>query len=98
MREAVDAFVKSRSAILEIARTPAPTSKSQSPKRKAAEMESPDSSQTKRTRMSARLSKVKGAELTTAMMRDEVEVLGSREPVGSEPSKETIYTIIDVAT
>jgi E3 ubiquitin-protein ligase RAD18 len=69
LREVVEAFVRARSALLEVARTPAAvvpvesehrsSRRSRSPKRKAAALDSPDSSQNKRTRTSARLARNK---------------------------------------
>ncbi|AEO60546.1 hypothetical protein MYCTH_2309819 [Thermothelomyces thermophilus ATCC 42464] len=75
LREAVDAFVKSRDAILRFAKTPVTASSPKSPKRKAAEMEEPgDEGQNKRPRMTTRSSKAKAAEATAAMLREEADV------------------------
>lgn len=71
LREAVDAFCKARVEVLAVARKPAASSAV--PKRKATEGVdgSPDS---KRTRMSTRLSKSKAVEATAAMAQEEVDV------------------------
>ncbi|KAL2158655.1 hypothetical protein VTH06DRAFT_4137 [Thermothelomyces fergusii] len=87
LREAVDAFVRSRDAILRFARTAAAASASASasgptsPKRKAAEMDEPgDGGQSKRPRMTTRSSsKARAAEATAAMMREEKEEADASE-------------------
>ncbi|TLS26156.1 hypothetical protein PpBr36_04662 [Pyricularia pennisetigena] len=94
MREAVDAFVLARASILEVARTPKvlpPDSEPpQTPKRKAENHEQGLDGETgrKRTRMSTRQSKAKGAQATAAMMRQEtvLEVASSAgEYMDDEP-------------
>lgn len=81
LREAVDAFVACRSAILEFARKPAVTAPA-SPKRKAAELEEEDLQEptSKRTRMSTRSSARRGAAATASMAQEEADQPGSSEP------------------
>jgi len=77
MREAVDAFVKTRDEILRFAKTPPAPAASNSPKRKAEEMEEApveEVHESKRPRMSTRSSKAKGAEATAAIMRAEADL------------------------
>ena len=90
LREAVDAFVKSRPAIMLAARTQQGPDNTvlASPKRKAGQMESMKDMEdiqnenatnpSKRTRMSTRSSKTKAAEATAAIMREEVDVPESK--------------------
>jgi hypothetical protein len=84
LREVVEAFVRARLALLEVARTPAAvvpveseqrsSERSRSPKRKAAALDSPDSSQNKRTRTSARLARNKiAAGAAEAVFQEEQE-------------------------
>lgn len=89
MREAVDAFVKSRDAILAVARQPPTWAVPGSPKRKAVnEMPGDEEGHyNKRTRTSTRLSKAKAAETTAAMMREEVDAPESRDPMDYEPGR-----------
>lgn len=89
LREAVDAFVASRDGILQFAKTPAPAPVAKSPKRKASELSEPiPGSQNKRTRMSTRASKAKAAETTSAMMREEVDLLEREQTPEYEPEPE----------
>ncbi|KAK1827629.1 hypothetical protein QBC39DRAFT_333984 [Podospora conica] len=78
LREAVDAFITARPAILEIARTPAaPPPRLSSPKRKADELEDSPSESVqdgKRLRMSTRSSKTRGSQATAAMAREEADL------------------------
>ena len=83
LREAVDAFVKTRDAVLQFAKTPPVVSTPTSPKRKATELEEPV--QNKRPRMSTRSSKARAAEATAAMMREEVDVPESEDTPDYEP-------------
>ncbi|KAK0636911.1 hypothetical protein B0T17DRAFT_484883 [Bombardia bombarda] len=91
LREAVDAFVKSRDAILQFARKPVtatPTADLPSPKRKAVQIddgERANAQENKRPRMSTRASKAKSAETTAAMMRDEIDVPASKDAMDFEP-------------
>ena len=87
LREAVDAFSKSRDAMLQFARTPIAVSTPKSPKRKAVEFDdaSQESSGNKRPRMTTRSSKAKAAEATAAIMRDEVNVPESEGTADYEP-------------
>ena len=89
MREAVDAFVKSRDAILAVARQPPTLGVLGSPKRKAADSlyDDEDGHFNKRTRTSTRLSKAKAAETTAAMMREEVDVLETSDLMDYEPGE-----------
>ena len=96
LREAVDAFVNSRPAILEIARTKqASETVPASPKRKADQLEEMDvqvedkdkANMTKRLRMPTRSSKAKGAEATAAMMREEVNIPESKDLMDHELGK-----------
>lgn len=76
LREAVEAFVKARDGLIKLAKTPTAASTSNSPKRKASELDGSDAGDVqggKRLRTSARLNKGKGAEATTAIMVEEVE-------------------------
>lgn len=88
LREAVDAFVKTRPAILEIAQTPAaPPPRQSSPKRKADELDASSSQSIqdgKRLRMSTRSSKTRGAQATAAMAREEAD-LYIEDPIEEEP-------------
>ncbi|KAL1843335.1 hypothetical protein VTJ49DRAFT_2152 [Mycothermus thermophilus] len=91
LREAVDAFVKARDAILRFARTPvvaAPEASHapKSPKRKAADLEEP--SETKRPRMATRASKAKAVEANAAVMRDEIEASDGDDAPDYEPEPE----------
>ena len=87
LREAVDAFVKTRDAVLRFARTPAPVATPRSPKRKAADLGEPKSEaqENKRPRMATRSSKSRAAEATAAIMRDEIDVLESGDGADYEP-------------
>ncbi|KAK4245139.1 hypothetical protein C7999DRAFT_34477 [Corynascus novoguineensis] len=86
LREAVEAFVKSRDAILRFARTPATVSTPRSPKRKATELEEQGSeAQNKRPRMTTRSSKAKANEATAAMMREELDEVESEDVAEHEP-------------
>ncbi|KAK3901024.1 hypothetical protein C8A05DRAFT_35309 [Staphylotrichum tortipilum] len=87
LREAVDAFSKSRDAMLQFARTPVTVGNPTSPKRKAAELESASQEVVgnKRPRMTTRSSKAKAAEATAAIMRDLVDVPESEETEDYEP-------------
>ncbi|KAK1775714.1 hypothetical protein QBC45DRAFT_421293 [Copromyces sp. CBS 386.78] len=80
LREAVEAFTKSRRAILEFAKAPppalqSPTEQSNSPpKRKATEMhgaKDEEDQETKRPRRSTRSTKTRAAELTAAILQEE---------------------------
>ncbi|GAB1316736.1 E3 ubiquitin-protein ligase rad18 [Madurella fahalii] len=90
LREAVDAFVKSRAALLQFARTAATAVKSSSPKRKATEMDGPGEAAqgNKRPRMTTRSSKAKAVEATAAIMREEVDVPESNDAANYEPEPE----------
>ncbi|KAK3293908.1 uncharacterized protein B0H64DRAFT_175128 [Chaetomium fimeti] len=89
LREAVDAFVKSRDAILRFATTPVTVSTPRSPKRKAGELEEPvQDAQNKRPRMTTRSSKAKAVEANAAVMREEVDVLESEDTPDYEPEPE----------
>lgn len=92
LREAVDAFVKSRDELLRFAKTPALLSTSGSPKRKASDLGGRDDIQdTKRPRMSTRSTRSKGAEVTTAIMQNEAEMYERSEsshPYYEEPQPE----------
>lgn len=95
MREAVDAFVKSRDGILQFAKTPALVERASTPKRKAVGAEGSVEEQqvNKRPRMSTRLSKTKAAEATAAMMQEEydtpeAEDTGDYEP---EPGRSSLF-------
>ncbi|EJT77875.1 DNA repair protein rad18 [Gaeumannomyces tritici R3-111a-1] len=74
LREAVDAFTKTRAALLQVARAPPPAPAS--PKRKAEDdIEDDEAADRKKPRMSTRRSKTRAAEATAAMMREEVDVI-----------------------
>ncbi|KAK0714808.1 hypothetical protein B0H67DRAFT_488576 [Lasiosphaeris hirsuta] len=85
LREAVDAFVQARDTLLQVARKPvaAPSP----PKRKAAEYDEThtDGRENKRHRMSTRSRRVKGGEVTAAMMREEYDAIESDDSTYSEP-------------
>jgi E3 ubiquitin-protein ligase RAD18 len=87
LREAVDAFVKSRDVVLQFARTPAPVTTPKSPKRKATEWEDPvqEAQGNKRPRMTTRSSKARAVEATAAMMREEVDVPENEDSADYEP-------------
>ncbi len=87
LREAVDAFVQSRDAMLVFARTPAPLATPKSPKRKAAELEESmqEALEAKRPRRTTRSTKAKALEATAAIMRDEVDVPESEDTADYEP-------------
>ena len=87
LREAVDAFVQSRNAILVVARAPAPLATPESPKRKAAELEDPmqEAHEAKRLRRTTRSTKARALEATAAIMRDEVDVPESEDTADYEP-------------
>lgn len=75
--EAVDAYVKTRPAVLDFARAGAQESR-QSPKRKLEHEPSEDGGEDvsrKRLRSSARLSRARGEETTAEMVRHEVDVI-----------------------
>jgi E3 ubiquitin-protein ligase RAD18 len=90
LREVVDAFVRARPALLEVARTP-PTvaaaepeqrtrERSRSRKRKADALESPDSSQGRRTRTSARLARNRiSLDAAATLSQEEPEELAAVE-------------------
>ncbi|KAK3940119.1 hypothetical protein QBC46DRAFT_386043 [Diplogelasinospora grovesii] len=90
LREAVDAFVKSRDSMLRFARTAAAatttTAAPSSPKRKAAEIQEAEEEQreNKRPRMSTRSSKARAAEANAAIMREEVGVPEVEDPMDLE--------------
>ncbi|KAL2266926.1 hypothetical protein VTJ83DRAFT_4203 [Remersonia thermophila] len=91
LREAVEAFVKARDAILRFARTPvaaAPEASQapKSPKRKAADLEGP--SEAKRPRMATRASKAKAVEANAAVMRDEIEASDEDDATDYQPEPE----------
>ncbi|KAL2137235.1 hypothetical protein VTI74DRAFT_6446 [Chaetomium olivicolor] len=90
LREAVDAFVKSRDAMLRYAKTPVAVATPKSPKRKAADIDEPGQEQqeNKRPRMTTRSSKAKALEMSAAMMREEVEVPDSEDTPDYEPESE----------
>jgi len=86
LREAVDAFVKSRDELLRFAKTPAPAPNPGSPKRKAPELDE-NIQETKRPRMSTRSTRSKGAEATAAIMQSEADSYEETEPAYEpEPS------------
>ncbi|KAK3949971.1 hypothetical protein QBC32DRAFT_347768 [Pseudoneurospora amorphoporcata] len=88
LREAVEAFTKSRRAILDFARAPppalqSPTEQSNSPtKRKATEMDGAkeEDQETKRPRRSTRSTKTRAAELTAAILQEEEDTTPSADP------------------
>ncbi|KAJ9149075.1 Postreplication repair E3 ubiquitin-protein ligase rad18 [Pleurostoma richardsiae] len=84
IREAVDSFVKARDAVLGLARVPVAATPT-SPKRKAVDGDEYGGRGAKRTRTSARLSKTRGAEATTAMVLDEVDVPEWEDTVDYQP-------------
>lgn len=89
----MDAFTKSRPAILEFARTPQQPLEAipASPKRTASQMEDIEDgsnhNQSKRPRMSTRSSRTRGAEATATIMREEVDAPESKDPMDYEPGK-----------
>lgn len=87
LREAVDAFVKSRASVLRFAKTPVAAATPTSPKRKAAGLtdtgEEPH--EAKRPRMTTRSSKAKAAEATAAIMREEADVPEGEDIADYEP-------------
>ncbi|EAQ87190.1 hypothetical protein CHGG_03809 [Chaetomium globosum CBS 148.51] len=86
LREAVDAFVKSRNTIMQFATTPVSVSTPRSPKRKATELEEPlQEAQNKRPRMTTRSSKAKAVEANAVLMREEVDVVESEDTPDYEP-------------
>ena len=85
LREAVDAFVQSRNAILMVARAPAPLATPKSPKRKALEEPMLEAHEAKRPRRTTRSTKAKAVEATAAIMRDEVDVPESEDTADYEP-------------
>jgi E3 ubiquitin-protein ligase RAD18 len=98
VEEAVDALVHSREALLRFARTRADISSSGSPKRKAGDMEGSEEElhENKRPRMTTRSSKLKAAEATAAIVRDEIDMpegndTGDYEP---EPGMSTLVLIL----
>jgi E3 ubiquitin-protein ligase RAD18 len=94
LREAVDAFVKSRDAIMQFATTPVTVSTPRSPKRKAKELEEPmQEGQNKRPRMTTRSSKAKAAEANAGLMREEVDVAESEDTPDYEPEPGMVTTI-----
>lgn len=100
LREAVDAFVASRAAILEYARKPA-IPVTTSPKRKARDLSDEDIQEptSKRTRMSTRSSARRGAEATSAMAQQEAAGPDHEEPAdvytpGMEPLSERQLRIV----
>lgn len=82
LREAVEAFVKSRDQLLRIAKTPAPAS----PKRKASELGGTDEGiqETKRLRISTRSTRSRDAEATAAMIPLKAD-LDSKHPCSQDP-------------
>lgn len=90
LREAVDAFVKSRDAIMQFATAPVTVSTPRSPKRKAEELEEPmQEGQNKRPRMTTRSSKAKAAEANAVLMREEVDMVDSEDTPDYEPEPGT---------
>ncbi|KAK4158274.1 hypothetical protein C8A00DRAFT_39467 [Chaetomidium leptoderma] len=87
LREAVDAFVKSRDAMLQFARAPVAVSTPRSPKRKATELGEPmqEAQENKRPRMTTRSSKARATEATAAIMQEEVDVPDSEDTADYEP-------------
>ncbi|KAK1752053.1 hypothetical protein QBC47DRAFT_389526 [Echria macrotheca] len=75
LREAVDAFVSARDGMLRFARTPVVTASPSSPKRKAAELDSPETAmqENKRPRMSTRSSKTRAAQAAAQMAQEEID-------------------------
>ncbi|KAL2022587.1 hypothetical protein VTK56DRAFT_4931 [Thermocarpiscus australiensis] len=90
LREAVDAFVKSRDALLRFARSPVTAVTTTPQKRKATDIEGPaqEEQENKRPRMSTRSSKVKAAEATAAIMREEADMPESEDAASHEPEPE----------
>ncbi|KAK4099313.1 DNA repair protein rad18 [Parathielavia hyrcaniae] len=86
LREAVDAFVKSRDAMLLFAKTPVKAATPGSPKRKVSELEGTrqEEQENKRPRMATRSSKAKAVEATAAMMREEDDVPESEDTADYE--------------
>lgn len=87
LREAVDAFVKSRDGILQFAKTPAVVERASTPKRKAVDAEGAveEKQVNKRPRMSTRLSKTKAAEATAALMQEEYDTPEAEDTGDYEP-------------
>lgn len=92
LREAVDAFVRSRAALLQFARTAVTAVTPGSPKRKAVEMDGSgeEAQGNKRPRMTTRSSKAKAVEATAAIMREEADVPESSDVVDYEPETGTL--------
>jgi hypothetical protein len=89
----VDAFVASRTGVLEYARKPA-IPVTASPKRKARELSGEDIQEptSKRTRMSTRSSARRGAEATSAMAQQEADEPYHEEPADAyTPGMEALY-------
>ena len=77
LREAVDAFTKSRDTLLQYAKRPPEVAAPVSPKRKASYMEETGEGswqESKRLRMSTRSSRAKAAEATATMAREEADL------------------------
>ena len=91
MREAVDAFTKSRPAIIQFARNPPVTVSPRSPKRKAPDVQE---SETKRSRMSTRSSKARAAELTTTMIRETDDIIEINDTEDDEPGRASDFSAI----
>ncbi|SPQ25087.1 0767dc3f-4b41-4cad-9f86-f026bbcaf26a [Thermothielavioides terrestris] len=87
LREAVDAFVKSRDVLLRFAKNASDAATPRSPKRKMTEMAEPSEEQrdNKRPRMPTRSSKAKAAEVTAALMREEADVSEGEDSTYCEP-------------
>jgi E3 ubiquitin-protein ligase RAD18 len=99
LREAVDAFVKSRDVVLKFAKTPAVAATPTSPKRKATELEEPvQGAQNKRPRMSTRSSKTRAAEATAAMMREEVDMPDREDTPDYEPDPSMLIRVVSLVS
>ena len=85
MREAVDAFTKSRPAIIRFAKNPPVAEPPRSPKRKAPDVQENETN--KRSRMSTRSSKARAAELTTTMIREADDIIEINDTEDDEPGK-----------
>ena len=85
MREAVDAFTKSRPDIIKFAKNPPVTESPRSPKRKAPGLQENETN--KRSRMSTRSSKARAAELTTTMIREADDIIEINDTEDDEPGK-----------
>jgi E3 ubiquitin-protein ligase RAD18 len=87
LREAVDAFVRSRDTVLQFAKAPIESGNSNTPKRKAIDLDEQreDPPENKRPRMTTRSSKAKAVEATAAIMREEVDAVESEESADYEP-------------